>query len=70
MSFELPGMWDQSDLSGGETDRPHEHACPSCQGVQTAADILEFKITETREPHWICCFCGTASPVHQLEVCV
>jgi len=47
-----------------------EHACPACQGVQTADDILEITITETREVQWICCFCGTASPVYAWEVCV
>lgn len=47
-----------------------EHACPSCQGVQSGDDILELTVTETREIQWICSFCGTASPVYSWEVCV
>jgi len=47
-----------------------EHSCPRCQGVQTADDILEITVTDTREIQWGCSFCGAFSPVYEWEVCV
>lgn len=47
-----------------------EHVCPRCLGEQRKDDVLEITITETREIQWICCFCGSASPVFEWEVCL